>query len=66
MDDVSRDNPSPDPLYESASKLLSDWRKILCRAVDEAETFTREKPLLGLTAAFFAGAFLSSFFRRRR
>ena len=56
---------TPEPLRESASKLLSDWRKILSRLVDEAETFTREKPGVGLSAAFFAGAFLSSFFRRR-
>jgi len=61
----SSDPPSPDPLCESASKLLSDWRKILCRIVDEAETFTREKPVVGLTGAFLAGAFLSSLFRRR-
>jgi hypothetical protein len=33
--------------------------------VDEAETFTREKPAVGLSAAFLAGAFLCSFFRRR-
>ena len=50
---------------DSAEKLLSDGREILCRLVDEAETFTREKPAVGLSAAFFAGAFLSSFFRRR-
>lgn len=65
MRDDAAETPSPDPFRESASKLLADWREILCRVVDEAETFTREKPAVGLTAAFFAGAFLSSFFRRR-
>ena len=65
MKEDSEGKPSPDQFRESASKLLSDWREILCRFVDEAETFTREKPAVGLTAAFFAGAFLSSFFRRR-
>ncbi len=65
MRDDSADKPSPDQFRESASKLLSDWREILSRLVDEAEIFTREKPAVGLTAAFFAGAFLSSFFRRR-
>jgi len=65
MRDDAAETPSPDPSRESASKLLSDWREILCRAVDEIETFTREKPAVGLTAAFVAGAFLSSFFRRR-
>ena len=65
MKEDSTETPSPEPLRESASKLLSDWRELLCRVVDEAETFTREKPAVGLTAAFFAGAFLSSFFRRR-
>ena len=59
------EHPSPEPFCESASNLLSNWRKILCRMADEAESFTREKPVLGLTAAFLAGAFLSSFFRRR-
>ncbi|HVR85705.1 MAG TPA: hypothetical protein VMU54_15410 [Planctomycetota bacterium] len=58
-------DPSPDPFCESASRLISDWRKILCRVVDEAEILTREKPVVGLAAAFLAGAFLSSLFRRR-
>jgi hypothetical protein len=61
----SSDTPSPDPLPESASKLLSEWRELLCRLVDEAEKFTREKPAMGLAAAFLTGAFLSSLFRRR-
>lgn len=65
MKEDSAEKPSPDGCRESASKLLSDWREILCRLVDEAETFTREKPAVGLSAAFVAGAFLSSFFRRR-
>jgi hypothetical protein len=65
MKEDAAEKPSPDEFRESASKLLSDWREILCRVVDEAETFTREKPGVGLAAAFFAGAFLSSFFRRR-
>ena len=65
MKDDAAETPEPEPLRETASKLLSDWRKILSRLVDEAETFTREKPGVGLSAAFFAGAFLSSFFRRR-
>ena len=65
MKDDSVETPAPDPFRESASKLLSDWREILCHAVDEAETFTREKPAVGLFAAFLAGTFLGSFFRRR-
>ncbi len=64
MNEDSAEKPSPD-CRESASKLLSDWREMLCRLVGEAETFTRQKPGVGLSAAFFAGAFLSSFFRRR-
>jgi len=65
MQDDSVDAPSPDAFRESASKLIADWREILCRVVDEAETFTRQKPGVGLTVVFFAGAFLGSFFRRR-
>jgi hypothetical protein len=64
MTDTS-DTPSLNPLCDSASKLLSDWRELLCRLTDEAEKFTREKPAVGLAVAFFAGAFLSSIFRRR-
>ena len=64
-----KDDPAaksdPDPRCDSAAKLLSEWREILCRLVDEAETFTREKPAVGLAAAFFAGTFLASFFRKR-
>ncbi len=65
MNDDSAEPETPRPFRESASRLLTDWRELLCRLVDEAETFTREKPGVGLSAAFFAGAFLSSFFRRR-
>jgi len=65
MIDDSAEKPSSDSRCESASKLIAEWREILCRVVDEAETFTREKPAVGLAAAFVAGAFLSSFFRRR-
>ena len=65
MKEDSDETPKPDPFCESASKLLSDWREILCRAVDEAETFTRAKPAVGLIAAFLAGSFMGSFFRRR-
>jgi hypothetical protein len=65
MKEESAEKPSPEERRESASKLISDWREILCRLVDEAEAFTREKPAVGLAAAFFAGTFLSSFFRRR-
>jgi len=59
------DRRSSDPLRESAAALLSDWREFLCRLVDETEKFTRDKPAVGLAAAFCAGAFLSSLFRRR-
>jgi hypothetical protein len=59
------EDPSPDHPRESTSKLLSDWRELLSRLTEEAETFTREKPAMGLAAAFFAGVFVSSFFRRR-
>ena len=64
LEDSAKD-PLPDAFCESASRLFSEWRKILCRVVDEAEILTREKPVVGLTAAFLAGAFLSSLFRRR-
>jgi hypothetical protein len=57
--------PSPGFDRESAEKLLGDWRELLSRLADEAREFTREKPGAGLIAAFFAGAFLSSLFRRR-
>jgi len=65
MLDDSAEKSAPEPFCDTASKLLSDWRKILCSVVDEAESLTREKPVVGLTAAVLAGAFLSSFFRRR-
>lgn len=57
--------PSPGFNRESAAKLLEDWRELLSRLADEAREFTREKPGPGLVAAFFAGAFVSSLFRRR-
>jgi hypothetical protein len=50
---------------ESAAELLADWRALLSRLADEAEEFTREKPKAGLLAAFCAGAFFASLFRRR-
>ncbi len=59
------DTADPTPPCNSASKLLSEWREILCKLVDEAESFTREKPAVGLAAAFLAGTFLGSFFRKR-
>lgn len=65
MKEDSAEKPAPEDRCEAASKLISEWREILCRLVDEAEAFTREKPAVGLAAAFFAGSFLSSFFRRR-
>jgi len=65
MLDDAVEKPEREPFCDTASRLLTDWRKILSRAVDEAEIFTREKPGVGLTAAFLAGAFLSSLFRRR-
>ena len=51
--------------FETASKLLRDWRNILSRGVEEAEAFTKDKPVAGLTLAFLAGVVISSLFRRR-
>jgi hypothetical protein len=65
MQDDSSETPSQEPFRESASRLIADWRVILSRLVEEAETFTREKPGVGLAAALFAGTLLGSFFRRR-
>ena len=50
-----------DPL----NALLSEWRDLCRRCLDEAESFTRERPAAGLAIAFFAGTFFVSFFRRR-
>jgi hypothetical protein len=50
---------------ESVGALWREWRELLSRLAEEAEDFTRERPRAGLLAAFFAGAFLSSIFRRR-
>ena len=47
------------------SELLGEWREVLTRAVDEAETFTRERPIAGLGAAFVAGLVLGNLFRKR-
>ena len=59
------DKPRSERAREAFSALLGDWRELLSKAVDEAETFTREKPAAGLTAAFVAGLVFGSFFRRR-
>ena len=50
---------------DSAATLWREWRELVSRLAGEAEEFTRERPRAGLLAAFFAGAFLSSMFRRR-
>ena len=57
--------PFPGFDRESAAELLADWRALLSRLADEAGEFTREKPKAGLLAAFCAGAFFASLFRRR-
>ncbi len=54
-----------DKARDTLSKILTDWRRLLTKCVDEAEEFTREKPGVGLAAAFFAGLFAGSLFRRR-
>jgi hypothetical protein len=55
---------------ETAQTLLNDWRRLLTAAVGETEKFTKEKPLVALTASFAAGVvfdeLLSALFRRRR
>ena len=57
------DTSRADRARQTFSALLGDWRELLSKAVDEAETFTREKPAAGLTAAFLAGLVFGSFFR---
>lgn len=63
--DETAGNSEPKARLETASRLLTDWRHLLSRGVEEAETFTREKPVAGLAAAFLAGLLTGSFFRRR-
>jgi ElaB/YqjD/DUF883 family membrane-anchored ribosome-binding protein len=50
---------------DTVATLLSEWRQVLSQLVDEAERFTREKPSVGLAAAFLAGTLFGSLFRRR-
>jgi len=64
MKDFDR-KPFPGFDRVSAAELLADWRALLSRLADEAGEFTREKPKAGLLAAFCAGAFFASLFRRR-
>ena len=45
--------------------LLSEWRDVCHRCLDEVEQFTQERPAVGLAVAFFAGTFFGSFLRRR-
>ena len=58
-------NSEPKDTFDKASRLMTDWRKLLSRGVDEVEAFTREKPVAGLATAFLAGILTGSFFRRR-
>lgn len=60
-----RGNSRSERSRETLSQLLSEWREIVSRCVDEAEKFTREKPSVGLAAAFLAGLVFGSVFRRR-
>lgn len=50
---------------EKLSKLIVEWRQVFTQCVEEAETFTREKPSTGLAIAFFAGTLIGSLIRRR-
>lgn len=54
-----------DGARRSLAGLVSEWRGLFERCVNEAETFTREKPSVGLAAAFLTGFVLGSLFRRR-
>ena len=48
MDETSQKTvPEGGVASEAFSRLLGDWREVLTRAVDEAERFTRERPLAG-------------------
>lgn len=57
--------PDPKPGGEEYRRLLTEWRKLISHGIDEVEIFTKEKPLVGLAAAFFAGTLLGSIWRRR-
>jgi len=50
---------------ETISAVLAEWRHVLSQLVDEAERFTRDKPSVGLAAAFIVGTIFGSLFRRR-
>lgn len=49
---------------EQLTVLLSEWRDLCRRCLEEAEDFTRERPAASLAIAFFAGTFIVSLFRR--
>ena len=60
----TNDRPQ-ESIGERFGELLHEWRIAVSHLLDEAETFTREKPGLGLASAFFLGLFLGRWFRRR-
>ncbi len=62
---ADNERPSSESSSEKLSRLLTDWREVFSRCVDEAEKFTREKPSMGLAVAFFAGAVFGSLLRKR-
>ena len=61
----TEDNGKRASAKETLAGLMAEWRELLGRAVDEAEKFTREKPVAGLSVAFLAGLLLGGLFRRR-
>lgn len=65
MEKPAGENSRPRRSADTLTQLLSEWRELLSRCVDEAEKFTREKPSVGLAAAFLAGLVFGNFFRRR-
>ena len=64
MDETSQ-KTVPERKSDAFSTLLGEWREVLTRAVDEAERFTRDRPVAGLGAAFVAGLVFGNLFRKR-
>jgi hypothetical protein len=56
--------PRHRPPDEQLTALLTEWRDLCRRCLNEVEGFTRERPAASLAIAFFAGSFIVSFFRR--
>ena len=68
-DAVTPAAPSPPAHREDPAQLMQDWARYMTRALDGAEVFARQKPLVALALAFVAGVvingLLSLLFRRK-